>query len=108
MKTLLLSTCAIALVASSAQALDDAPAPDVANPNELSGLVVTATRSAQAADRIGQSVTVIDAETLETRQTVVISDLLAQTPGISVTRNGGIGGVTSLRIRGAETDQTVV
>jgi len=38
----------------------------------------------------------------------VVSDLLATTPGVTVARNGGLGGVTSLRIRGAETDQTVV
>src|SRR5690606_23391991 len=37
-----------------------------------------------------------------------VSDLLAMTPGVTVTRNGPLGGSTSLRIRGAETDQTVV
>ena len=37
-----------------------------------------------------------------------MSDLLAQTPGVAVTRNGGIGAATALRIRGAEADQTVV
>ncbi|MBW3559713.1 MAG: TonB-dependent receptor, partial [Proteobacteria bacterium] len=36
------------------------------------------------------------------------ADLLVQTPGVSFSRNGGIGSNTSLRIRGAEADQTVV
>src|SRR5204863_8785834 len=53
-------------------------------------------------------VAVIDARTAQLRQTVLASDLLATTPGVSVTHNGGIGGTTSLRSRGAETDQTTV
>jgi vitamin B12 transporter len=74
----------------------------------LSELIVTATRSPQLAERIGQQVTVINAQTLRQRQAVVVSDLLATTPGVSFSRNGGVGGLTSLRIRGAETDQTLV
>ena len=38
----------------------------------------------------------------------VVSDLLAQTPGLSVSRAGGVGQPTSVFIRGAESDQTVV
>ena len=41
-------------------------------------------------------------------QKTTVSDLLATTPGITVSRNGGLGGATQLRIRGAESDQTVV
>ncbi len=37
-----------------------------------------------------------------------VSDLLATTPGVTVTRNGGLGSTTSLRIRGAESEQTLV
>src|SRR3546814_11758376 len=37
---------------------------------------------------------------------VCSSDL--RTPGVSLSRNGGYGAATSLRIRDAETDQTVV
>ena len=44
----------------------------------------------------------------KTQQTTAVSDLLTRTPGVSFSRNGGIGGTTSLRIRGAETDQTTV
>jgi vitamin B12 transporter len=36
-----------------------------------------------------------------------VADLLIRTPGVSLSRNGGIGSSTSVRIRGAETDQTV-
>jgi len=93
MKRILIS-CSALFAATHAAAMDQ--------------IVVTATRSPQPLVRIGSSVTVLDAAIIKSTQTVVISDLLGQTPGVSVTRNGGIGGATALRIRGAETDQTVV
>ncbi len=62
----------------------------------------------QPLSRIGDSVTLIDAEQVRASQKLTVSDLLATTPGVSVSRNGGLGGSTQLRIRGAEHDQTVV
>jgi vitamin B12 transporter len=110
MKTYLMIGAALsALGFANAQAAD-APAPDVAGPDAASAVesvVVTATRYAQPIDKVGQSITVIDRQTLEAQQTVIVSDLLNRTAGVSVSRNGGPGGLTSLRIRGAETDQTV-
>ncbi|PXA97130.1 TonB-dependent receptor [Nostoc sp. 3335mG] len=70
-------------------------------------IVVTANREARPADSVGQAVTVLDLATIERRQAVVVSDLLRQTPGVTVTRNGGIGTTTSVNIRGADSDQTV-
>ncbi|MFD1611766.1 TonB-dependent receptor plug domain-containing protein [Sphingomonas tabacisoli] len=71
-------------------------------------IVVTATRAPQSAAEIGQAVTVLNRDLIEQRQTVIVSDLLAQTPGVTGTRNGGVGGFTGLRIRGAEAEQTLV
>nr|WP_245196981.1 TonB-dependent receptor [Sphingomonas jejuensis] len=71
-------------------------------------IIVTASGVAQDADTTGQAVTVIDRETIERRQTIAISDLLSTTPGVTVTRNGGLGTLTSVRLRGAEGDQTLV
>ena len=70
-------------------------------------IVVTATRSPEALARIGQSVTVLDAADLRTRQTQAVADLLRTTPGVTIARNGPLGGITSVFIRGAESDQTV-
>ncbi|QCB43861.1 TonB-dependent receptor [Sphingomonas sp. PAMC26645] len=95
---LLLSAAAIASPAY-AQDIPDPDAPEV---------VVTATRAAQPLSEIGQAVTVIDRAEIERRQTTVVSDLLATTPGVTVTRNGTVGALTSVRIRGAEADQTLV
>lgn len=105
MKTLLLSTTAL-LCGLSSPAFAQLSAPIAAT--SVSELVVTANRSPQEADRVGQSVTVLTAQDIQSGQVVDVSALLAQTPGVAVSRNGGVGGATSIRIRGAETDQTVV
>lgn len=70
-------------------------------------VVVTANRTAQPLNRIGQAVTVIDREEIRRRQSSVVADLLRQAPGVTISRNGGVGTSTSVNIRGAETDQTV-
>lgn len=71
-------------------------------------IVVTASRARQSAAETGQAVTVLDRDLIEQRQAVIVSDLLAQTPGVTFSRNGGVGGFTGLRIRGAEAEQTLV
>lgn len=71
-------------------------------------IVVTANRIEQDAKTVGQAITVIDRALIETRQTVAIADLLATTPGVSAIRNGGFGGISSVFIRGASSDQTLV
>ena len=75
---------------------------------EDSSIIVTALGIEQPRDEVGQAVTVIDAETIETRQTVSIADLLATTPGVRFNRADAVGGVTGISIRGAETTQTLV
>jgi vitamin B12 transporter len=76
--------------------------------DSLQEVVVVATRTPTALDKIGSSVTVLDLQDIQQSQAVVTSDLLAQTPGISVARTGGVGQPTSVFIRGAESDQTVL
>ncbi len=79
-----------------------------AAPVELERIVVSANRIEQPLSRIGNSVTLIDPAQVRASQKPTVSDLLATTPGVTVSRNGGLGGSTQLRIRGAESDQTVV
>ena len=74
----------------------------------LDEVVVTATRFEQPVSKIGNSITVLSADDVRDSQKTALSDLLSSTPGVTVTRNGGLGQTTFLRIRGAETDQTVV
>jgi vitamin B12 transporter len=74
----------------------------------LERVVVTANRIEQPLSKTGNSMTVLDAEEIRASQKLIASDLLARTPGVTFSRNGGVGGTTGLRIRGAEADQTVV
>lgn len=69
-------------------------------------VIVTADRAAVPASSVAQAVTVLDTATIEQRQATVLSDLLRQTPGVAVTRTGGVGSLTSVFIRGAESEQT--
>jgi len=98
------ATAALLLTAGGAAAQTVSPSDDATLPGDV---IVTANRSAQKADRVGQSVTVLTGEQIQANQTVAVADLLARTPGVSVTSTGGLGSVTALRIRGAEADQTL-
>lgn len=75
--------------------------------DQPSDIVVTATGIAQPRDEVGHSITVIDRETIERRQTVSIAELIATTPGATYTRTGGAGALTALRIRGGEDRHTL-
>ncbi|MCZ3159290.1 TonB-dependent receptor plug domain-containing protein, partial [Acinetobacter baumannii] len=57
---------------------------------------------------VGQAVTVITRDEIDRCQTVSVADLLSTTPGVTVTRNGSLGGFTGVRLRGAEAEQTLV
>jgi len=71
-------------------------------------IVVTAFRAPVSQDRNSASVTVLDEKALADAQLIAVSDVLLRTPGISLSRNGGYGTATSLRIRGADAGQTVM
>ncbi len=70
-------------------------------------IVVTASRYERKLDDVGQSISVIGRDTIELRQTTSVADLLRTTPGVTLVRNGGPGGFTSIFIRGAQSEQTV-
>jgi vitamin B12 transporter len=95
-------SCALVNAVAAAQAASDASGASIGE------VVVVANRAPTPLDKIGNSVTVLDQNDIEQSQAVVTSALLAQTPGITVARTGGIGQPTSVFIRGAESDQTVV
>jgi vitamin B12 transporter len=71
-------------------------------------IVVVATRTPQSLDKVGNSVTVLDAAQIQQSQRVDLTELLATTPGITFSRNGGPGNVTSVNIRGADSDHTLI
>ncbi|RSB46832.1 TonB-dependent siderophore receptor [Brevundimonas sp. 357] len=110
--TLAAASLMAAAPAFAAETVDQqAAAPDVAGragATAVEDVVVTANRSAQPIERVGASVTVLTQAAIEARQTPAVVELLAQTPGVSFTRNGGVGTSTGVNIRGAESQHTVV
>ena len=61
-----------------------------------------------AANQSNASVSLIGEDDIVRAQNGAISDLLARLPGVAVTRNGGLGSFTGVRIRGADAEQTLV
>ena len=57
---------------------------------------------------IGSSVTIITAEDLEALGFNFVLDAVAMAPGVTINSNGAFGGVASVRIRGASSQQTLV
>ncbi|MEG8040626.1 TonB-dependent receptor [Sphingomonas sp. LR60] len=96
------------LLCSTAALAQEAPRPDAAATDTGADIVVAANRAPVDADRVTASVTVLDKAAIDRAQDLSVADLLLRTPGVSLSRNGGYGTSTSLRIRGAEADQTVV
>ena len=70
-------------------------------------IVTAATGAPTSPDMIGQALSTLDRATIETRQAVGIAELLATQPGVTISRNGGLGGFSAVRIRGAEGEQTL-
>jgi vitamin B12 transporter len=76
--------------------------------DSLDEVVVVATRAPEPLSKVGNSVTVLDQQAIQDSQKVNVSDLLATTPGITFARTGGPGNSTSVHIRGADSDHTIV
>ncbi|MGD9408109.1 MAG: TonB-dependent receptor, partial [Gammaproteobacteria bacterium] len=94
--------CALWLLASGA------PASVLGASADLPPLVITATRTGVSEDRVIAPVTIIDREELDRSLSPDVADLLRFQGGIEISRNGGPGQVTSVFIRGAESDHTLV
>ncbi len=98
MNRLSYAAAAIALIPGIASAQD----------GDERDIVVTASGFEQDRDEVGQAITVIDKAELERSQTAAISEILRIVPGVRVAGNGGVGGITSVFVRGGESSQTLV
>jgi vitamin B12 transporter len=87
---------------------DSPPDPGNLNGDALNPVVVSATRTAQPLDKTGSAMSVISGADIQTQQQSFVTDALAQTPGLSIARNGGPGQTTSVFIRGAEAGESLV
>lgn len=91
-----------------ATAVASLSAPALAQEQALSPVVVTATRSAQAARDVLPDSVVITAEEIARSGQTTLADLLQRRRGVEISRNGGPGTQTSVFLRGSENKQNVV
>ena len=96
--TLLLAASSLALLSSAAYAAD-------ADEGDVEAVIVTRLPT-EPQEVLG--LVVITDEDIDRRQAIFAADLLTTTPGLSLSRNGGFGGVTTVRTRGAAGDKTLV
>lgn len=71
-------------------------------------VVVTATRTDAPTSQLGATSSVFTEADIADRQAVTVSDLLRSMPGGAVVRSGGYGAITSLFVRGGESDHNKV
>ena len=102
--------CARCLVALAllAAALDGGAARATESGDDQESVIVSATRVPTPAVEVASSITVITAADIEARQQRTISDVLKDVPGLNVVQTGGPGGVTSVFIRGTNSNHTKV
>lgn len=71
-------------------------------------ITVLATGQSAPVDETGQSIAVAGVQEIEAIQGPDITRVLQRLPGVTLTRNGGLGSFTGVRIRGADSEQTLV
>ena len=75
---------------------------------ETEQVVISATRIETPIGDLGSTVTVITNEQMKREQKQLVVDALRQVPGVMVSRQGGLGALSTVFIRGAESDHTLV
>ncbi len=83
-------------------------AAQTAEPFELDDIIVSGGLTPVAAQSYARAVTIITGEEMRARGVSRLSDALRGAPGVSVSRVGGPGGETSIRIRGSESNHVLV
>ncbi len=101
LSALSLSTAAIAQTTSA----DDTTTND--RVNQLDKVIVTGTRTAVTVDDSLAAVEVIDRDEIERSQAPSLQDLLRGRAGINLTNQGGLGKLSTLFLRGTESDHTL-
>lgn len=94
----------VSLTFRSAQAQD----PASSDTTKLQDLVVTATRYAIPRREAPATVTSVSGQELRGRGFRFVADWLREVPGVAIVPTGSIGGVTSLFLRGGESDYTKI
>ncbi|NVN85989.1 MAG: TonB-dependent receptor [Rhodopseudomonas sp.] len=78
------------------------------SPQQLPDLVVTADRTSEPISQTGSAISVVRGESIATNNPGSLVDALRDVPGLDITESGGPGSTTNIRLRGANTGQTLV
>src|SRR5713226_5397753 len=81
---------------------------DAQEPKQVEPVVVTATKVETPVEQLGAAVSVISGEDFKTYHYETVGDALRQIPGLDVQRSGSLGKVTTLSIRGANSNQVQI
>jgi vitamin B12 transporter len=108
MQKLLFSSLLLAGVTIPAQAQKLDQAQVKAESQALPEMVVTATRTETAKNQLSAATTVYTRSDIERLQAKTFPDLLRGTTGIDITQQGGDGKLTSLFMRGTNSDHVLV
>ena len=84
------------------------PATLYAQNSEPLEIIITGGLVPVSRDNVGTSTTLITRDQIEQRGYQFVADILQDVPGLSIARNGGPGTLSEVRLRGAESDQTLV
>jgi vitamin B12 transporter len=74
----------------------------------LEKVVVTATRVETPIEEIASSITIISSNEMERKQKATVLEVLKGIPGLDVVQTGGVGSNTSIFLRGANSEHTLV
>ncbi len=100
----------VLIAASLALNTNLARAAEPENNGDVGEIVITATIASRdvLGDLRGVSRSEIEPLALETQQIRIVSDILREVPGVAVSRSGSLAGFTQIRIRGGESNHTLV
>ncbi|HSH74198.1 MAG TPA: TonB-dependent receptor, partial [Longimicrobiales bacterium] len=74
----------------------------------LRGLVVTASPTPRSVESVASHVTILEGEELRLRGVASLGEVLRDVAGVDVVRSGSFGALTSVFLRGGESDYTLV
>ena len=107
MRTVIIGTIILVRLALAAPAFGQRP-DSLRDTARIAPVVVTATSTPLALNRVPASVNVLDGATLRAEGLTHVADALRQVPGMAVVQSGSYGAPTSLFTRGGQSNYTKV
>ena len=83
-------------------------AEESSNTEPAENLIVYGVRLQQPATEVGSSVSILTAVDIEALGSNYVLDAISTLPGVTINQNGPFGGMATVRIRGASSEQTLI